>query len=128
MRFGLPVAPDEQHVETGDDAFAAPIHIRGREIAQDATPDLLALGAHAQCLGDLEHAVRAHADVALPQQDAFVGTGDRDRRRQRQQQQPGAPHQGSNSKYSAGAKPNTRATTRSGIVAMRVFRLFTAPL
>ena len=128
MRLGLPVAPDEQYVETGDDAFAAPIHVRGREIPQDAAPDLRALGAHAQSLGDFEGAVGTHADVALPRQDALVGARDRDRCRQRQKQQPGALHQGSNSKYSAGAKPNRRATTRSGIVAMRVFRLFTAPL
>ena len=131
------VARDALHVEARDHARATTVGVAGREVAEDAAADLVALGTHAQRLGHLERAVGPDLDVALPGEDALVGARGRRGREQGQCKQrrgeEGAPHQdptgpGSNSKYSAGANLNSRAGTRSGNVAIRVFRLLTAPL
>ena len=136
-----PVARYAPHVEARDDAFAAAVRVHRREVAEDSAPDVHALRTHAQGLADLDRAVGAHTDVALPAQDAFVGAyvgryeqeGEA-QRHDRAQDPPEtcSPHHAtfadSNSKYSAGTKPNSRAGITSGNVATRVFRLFTAPL
>ncbi len=127
MRLGAAIAQDGDDFEAGDHALAATIDVAGREVAQQAAADLLSLGAHAQRLGHLERAVGPHADVALPVEDALVGHGDgANRHEQDESEQP--THHASNSKYSAGRNRSSRATTRSGKVAMRVLRLLTAPL
>ena len=124
--FHVSVAADRDHLEAGHHAPAVPVDVAGREVAQQAAPDLLAFRPHPQCLDHLERAVRSHVDVALPVEDALVGPGGGERQEQREREQQS--RHGSNSKYSAGTNRSSRATSRSGKVAIRVLRLFTAPL
>src|SRR5688572_18350355 len=141
VRLGPSITRHTQHVEARDHALTAVVRVHRREVAEYPTPDADALRAHAQRLADLERAVGTHTDVALPGENALVGARAGRYKQEGKGERYDRPqdpvhscsrHQvtfaGSNSKYSAGPKPNSRAGIMSGNVAIRVFRLLTAPL
>src|SRR6185437_9385351 len=68
-------------------AVAVAVAIIGRKIAQDAVLDAVALGLHADRLGDIHARVRVDADVAVKIKDAFRGADARARDREKNEQQ-----------------------------------------
>ena len=101
-------------------------------ITVDTAPDLFTLGLYANRFGDDQVTIAVYLDVTVERLDVFCREdGHRNERQREGGQQPKRYHPGcdsSNSKYSAGSKPNRRASNRSGKLSIRVFRSLTAPL
>jgi hypothetical protein len=75
--LGTVVAQDGERLERDAVSVAQPVFVVDGEIAVDAAPDLLALGAHSDGLRYLEHATLEDTDVAVKAQDTFFGPGQR---------------------------------------------------
>jgi hypothetical protein len=71
----LPVARHGDHAERHAHLRADGVAIAGREVAQDAAADLVALGLYLDPLGDGQRAVLADADAAVEVKNFFNTPG-----------------------------------------------------
>ncbi len=70
--LGLPVAQHLQNLQADHHAVAVAVAVAGGEVAHDAAPDVLALGAHADVLGDVQAAVGIDDQFAVIGSDALL--------------------------------------------------------
>ena len=86
--FVLAVARHRVDVKADLDAAAVRPGVGGRKIAEDAAPDLPALGLHPDRFGDQEIAVALDRDVADEIEDTFLRRRRAERREQQDQRAP----------------------------------------
>ena len=131
--LGRAVARHFEHVELHAHQGAGAVAVVGREVAQDAAPDLAAARLDRDRLGDGERALGVDADVAVEFEDALLrrSRGRNEHREEQEQRSHSATFTASRSSVSKNgmaAKPNRRATSTSGKDSIRVTYCLTAPL
>src|SRR5262245_7521489 len=142
--FGIAIARDGQHLKAHDDLTAvAPAMIGGREVAKDATADLVSFRLHRDRLGDGEIAIALDGRVADKIENPLDRACGRKRREQNNERNRNARHhdfppsetvgaaaceRSSSSKNGSSRKPNGRASSTPGNCWMPMLRLRTAPL
>ena len=72
-RLCIAVALHLQHVEADDHALAMAVGIDGREIAQDAMPDLAVLGIDSDRLAHVKRGIGIYRHVAEEADDLLLG-------------------------------------------------------
>ncbi len=131
--LGLPVAPHRQHLERHRDLAPVAVPVVGREIAQDAALDLLALDLHVDGFEDGQLPLGADPDLAVEGQDPFLRADCRRECKETQNSEPShsctfTASRSSVSKKGSGWKPKALATMTCGNDSSRSRYCFTAPL